>query len=191
VVWRSLVPLLVGVLLLAGVVAVTVWTVPYAATARSLHLFEQESPTEVVGGSARQGVGLLGLDLVTLDDGRTVDVHRQGEPRVQWPRPSFLVGEHGARYADEAPSSGAWRPFAVRAAAAWIATLLVLAGAVPWLVRRFPSAVRDLGFAAFGQHDPQARPVTFVPGSGGRGGGGQVPPIVPYDPEWDPDRRIR
>jgi hypothetical protein len=187
----SLLPPLVGLLLIVGVVAVTVWSVPYAATARSLYLFEQEAPTAVAHGSARQGAGLLGLDLVTLDDGRTVDVHRQGEPRVQWPRPEFLVGEHGARYVDEAPSSGAWGPFAVRAVTAWLAALVVLAGTLPWVVRGLASSSRDLGFAVFGQRASEARPVTFVPGAGGTGGGGQVPPIVPYDPDWDPDGRIR
>jgi hypothetical protein len=186
-----LVPLLVAGLLVAATIAVSVWSVPFATTARSLHLFERETPTEVVDGSARQGVGLLGLDVVTLDDGRVVEVHRQGAPRVQWPRPAFLVGEHGARYADEPPSSGAWRPFALRALVAWSVVLVALGAAAPWLRLRLPTAVRHLAFVIFGQRAPEARPVTWVPGAGGHGsGGGQVPPIVPYDPDWDPDRRI-
>jgi hypothetical protein len=189
---RRLMPLVIATLLAVGAVAVTVWTVPYAATARSLYLFEEETPTAVISGSARQGVGLLGLDVVTLDDGRVVEVHRQGEPRVQWPRPEFLVGEHGARLADEPASSGAWWPFARRALAGWIGTVLVLAVSMPWLIRRLPSAGQHLGFVIFGQRDPESRPVTWVPGAGSHGSGaGQVPPIVPYDPDWDPDRRIK
>lgn len=189
--WRLL-PLIVAGILVAGVIAVVVWSVPYATSARSLYLFEQETPIEVANGSARQGVGLLGLDVVTLDDGRVVEVHRQGEPRVQWPRPEFLIGEHGARYADEASASGSWRSFALRAVAAWIGMLLVLVGAVPWLVRQLPVAVRHLGFVIFGQRDPEARQVSWVVGAGGHGsGGGQVPPFVPHNPDWEPDRRIR
>jgi hypothetical protein len=187
-----LLPLLVAGLLLAAVIAVSVWSVPSATTARSLYLFEQEAPTEVINGSARQGVGLLGLDVVTLDDGRVVEVHRQGEPRVQWPRPEFLVGEHGARYADEPPSTGAWRPFALRALVAWSLVLFAVVGAAPWLRRELPTSWRHLAFVIFGQRDPEARPVSSVPGAGGHGsGGGQVPPIVPYNPDWDPDKRIK
>jgi hypothetical protein len=190
--WSRLLPLSVAGLLIATAIAVTVWSTPYATTASSLYLFERETPTEVVNGSARQGVGLLGLDVVTLDDGRVVEVRRQGEPRVQWPRPEFLVGEHGARYADEPPSAGAWQPFALRALAAWGAVLLAFAGAAPWLRRQLPSAVQHLAFVIFGQRDPEARPVGTVPGTGGHGsGGGQVPPVVPYNPDWDPDKRIR
>ncbi len=189
---RRLLPLVVAALLIGGAVGVLIWSVPYATTARSLYLFEQETPTELVSGSARQGAGLLGLDVVTLDDGRVVDVHRQGEPRVQWPRPQFLVGEHGARLADEPPSSGAWRTFALRALISWIGALLVLAGSTLLLVRRLPEAARHLGFVIFEQRDPESRPVTWVTGAGGHGsGGGQVPPYVPYNPDWDPDRRIK
>jgi hypothetical protein len=189
--WSRLLALVVAGLLLPAVIVATVWATPYAVTARSLYLFEQETPTEVVNGSARQGVGLLGLDVVTLNDGRVVEVHRQGEPRVQWPRPEFLVGEHGARYADEPPSEGAWQPFALRAMAAGFVVLLAFAGAAPLLVRRLPGAVRHLAFVIFGQRDPESRPVISVPGGGGHGsGGGQVPPIVPYNADWDPDKRI-
>lgn len=49
-----------------------------------------------------------------------------------------------------------------------------------------------LAFLIFGQRDADARSVWFVPGNGGRGGsGGQVPPHVPYDPDWDPKNQIR
>ncbi len=189
---RRLLPLVVVALLVGGTAGVLIWSVPYAATARSLHLFEQETPTALIGGSAQQGAGLLGLDVVTLDDGRVVEVHRRGQPRVQWPQPVFLVGEHGARLADEPPSSGVWRPFALRALAGWTGALLILAGLLPWLARRTPGALQHLGFVIFGQRDPAARPVIWVPGAGGHGsGGGQVPPLVPYNPAWDPDRRIR
>jgi hypothetical protein len=120
-----------------------------------------------------------------------VAVYRQGEPRAQWPLPEFVVGEHGARYADEAPWSGAWRPFALRAVAAWALTLLAFAGTTRWLVR-VPAAFRHLGFVIFGQRDPAVRPVTWAAGGGTHGsGGGQVPPLVPYNPDGDPDRRIR
>jgi hypothetical protein len=187
-----LMPLVVAGLLLAAAIAVSVWSVPFATTARSLYLFERETPTQVINGSARQGVGLLGLDVVTLDDGRVVEVHRQGEPRVQWPRPEFLVGEHGARLADEPPSSGAWQPFALRALVAWSLTLLALVGAVPWLRRELPSSVQHLAFVIFGQRDPDVRQGSSVSGAGGHGsGGGQVPPIVPYNPDWDPGKRIK
>jgi hypothetical protein len=117
--------------------------------------------------------------VVTLADGRVVDVLRQGEPRVQWPRPAFLVGDDGARYADEPPSSGAWQPFALRALAAWFVALLAFLSAAPWLVRRLPDAVEHLGFVIFGQRDPESRPGTFVPGSGGIGGAGRSPRSSP------------
>lgn len=118
-------------------------------------------------------------------------VYRQGERRAQWPLPEFVVGEHGARYADEAPASGAWRPFALRALAAWGLVLLALAASARWLVREVPAAFRHLGFAIFGQRAAEARPVWWVAGGGTYGsGGGQVPPIVSYNPDWDPDERI-
>jgi hypothetical protein len=189
---RRLLPLLVGGLLLAGAIATTLWSVPHAATARSLYLFEQEAPTQLARGWVSPGGGLLGLDLVTFDGDRQVTVYRQGEPKAAWPRPEFAVGEHGARYADEAPSSGAWRPFALRAGVAWMLMLLALAIAARWIVREVPGAFRHLAFVVFGQRDPEVRPVSWVAGGGTHGsGGGQVPPLVPYNPDWDLDRRIR
>jgi hypothetical protein len=188
---QRLLGVLLGMALLAGGVAVAFWATPHATTALSLHRFEQEAPTEVVHGSARQGGGLLGLDVVTLDDERIVEVARQGEPRVQWQRPEFLVGEHGARYADEPASDGAWRPFALRAGVGALLVVLLLGASLAAFLRA--RGVFDrLGFTVFGQRDPDARPVGWVPGSGSHGGGcGQVPPHVPYDADWDPDRRIR
>lgn len=191
---RSLVAVLLGVTLLGVAIGAIAWAAPYASTARALALFEREAPTEVLDGAARQGAGLLGLDVVTLADGRVVDVARQGEPRRQWPRPEFLVGEHGARYADEPPSEGAWWPFAVRAGLA--GTVALLTGVLGfWCLvrgrRAVPELASKLGFVVFGQRDPETEPVWWVAGGGGHGaGGGQVPPIVPYNPDWDPDRRI-
>jgi len=188
---RRLLTVTLAALLIGGAAWVLVWSVTYASTARSLYLFERETPTELVRGSAHQGAGPLGLDVVTLNNGRVVDVYRQGEPRVQWPRPEFLVGEHGARLADEPPSSGAWRPFALRALLGLVG-VLVLAGTSRRLIRRFRAAGPDLGFVIFGQRDPESRPVTWLPGAGSHGSGtGQVPPYVPYNPDWDPDRRIK
>ncbi len=61
------------------------------------------------------------------------------------------------------------------------AALFLLVRALPWVA-----------FVIFGQRDPESRPIGWVPGNGGNGsGGGQVPPLVPYDRDWDPDRRIR
>jgi hypothetical protein len=189
---RRLLPLLVATLLLGGAVVATVWSVPYAATARTLYLFEQETPTEVARGWVTPEGGFLGLDLVTFDGDRQVTVYRQGEPRAAWPRPEFVVGDHGARYADEAPSSGAWRPFALRAGVSWALVLLTLGATSRWLAREVPAGFHHLGFVIFGQRDPETRPVSWVAGGGTHGsGGGQVPPLVPYEPDWDPDRRIR
>jgi hypothetical protein len=183
---RPLVLLLAGLALVATAVGTFAWAWSHASTARSLYLFEGEDPTETVLGTPYRGAGPLGLDLVRFDDGRVVEVVRQGEPRAQWPRPEYLVGEHGARLADEPPSEGAWIPFAARATGASLLGLLLAAAAVPLLW----SGYRRFGTAVFGQRDANAEPVTLVPGSGTHGLG-QVPPYVPYNPDWDPDRRIR
>ena len=191
---RSAVVLLLAVTLVGVTIGAITWAAPYASTARALYLFERETPTEVVEGSARQGAGLLGLDVVTLSDGRVLEVSRQGEPRRQWPRPEFLVGEHGARYADEPPAQGAWQAFAVRGGVAGMVALLAGTLGLWCLVRgrrAVPELASKLGFVIYGQRDPEAEEVWWVAGGGGHGaGGGQVPPIVPYNPDWDPDRRI-
>lgn len=188
---RRLLPLLGTVAVLVVLVAALAWSVPYARTATALARFERELPTEQQTGTAQQGSGLLGLDVVTLDDGRVVQVHRQGPPRVQWPRPTYLVGSHGARLADEPASAGAWRAFGLRVATAWAAALVLAVTTLPWLMRRLPGAVDHLAFVVHGQRDPRSPPITFIAGSGSHGGaGGQVPPLVPYSPAWDPDRRI-
>ena len=46
-----------------------------------------------------------------------------------------------------------------------------------------------LAFTIFGQRDPDSKKVGWGPGQGTHGGaGGQTPPYVPYNPEWDPTR---
>jgi hypothetical protein len=83
-------------------------------------------------------------------------------------------------------------PGSLRAVLAWMIALLAVAVAAPRLVRRLPAAWRHLGFLIFGQRDRDARAPTWVPGAGGHGsGGGQAPPHVPYNPDWDPKKRIR
>ena len=59
---------------------------------------------------------------------------------------------------------------------------------IPVLERLFDR----MSFVIFGQRAPESRPVGWVPGNGSHGGeGGQTPPWVPYNPDWDPDNRIR
>jgi hypothetical protein len=54
------------------------------------------------------------------------------------------------------------------------------------------ASLGPLGRAVFGQRPPEHREVSWVPGGGTHGGlGGQVPPYVPYDPDWDPKNRER
>lgn len=189
---RRILPLLVAPLVLAACVVAVAWSVPHASTGLDLYRFERESPTEVTTAGLRPGAGPLGLDLVLLDGDRWVPVHREGPPRAGWPRPEVLVGEHGARFADEPASQGAWGPFAVRAVGAWTLVAVALLGTSLWLRRTGPTALDGLAFTVFGQRHPDARTPTHVAGSGGHGsGGGQVPPLVPYAPDWQPDRRIR
>lgn len=107
---RSVVALLLGLSLVGLTIGAIAWASSYASPARALYLFERETPTEVVEGSARPGAGLLGLEVVTLNDGRVLEVYRHGEPRRQWPRPEFLVREHGARYADDPPCKASGSP---------------------------------------------------------------------------------
>lgn len=66
------------------------------------------------------------------------------------------------------------------------------------LLRRFlpfriANQVLDrMSFVIFGQRAPEARFIGWLPGNGGHGGdGGQVPPWVPYNPDWDLKNRIR
>lgn len=79
----------------------------------------------------------------------------------------------------DAPPREAWVPFA------WSGGLMALGGVGLLLL-----GLRPLAEAVFDQRDPAARPVSWTPGSGTHGGGaGQVPPHVPYDPDWDPRNR--
>jgi len=193
--------LFLALVLLAGAIVATVWSVSTGSDALGLFRFEQEdlASLETAHGlvERREGVGPLQRDVVSLSyvDMQALDyvhesVHvvRVGEPRAQWPRPEFLAGEHGARYADEPPHEGAWVPFAVAAGGGLL--LAVLAG---WFaVRSFVHVLRTGGFTIFGQRDPHGKGVTWLPGGGTHGGmGGQVPPYVPHNPDWEPKNRIR
>jgi hypothetical protein len=61
-----------------------------------------------------------------------------------------------------------------------------------WLKSRpLLRAFDRLAFVIFGQRDPNAKKVGWLPGSGGHGDGGQAPPYVPYNPDWDPKLRKR
>lgn len=185
--------LLLTLVLVTGAIVATVWAVSTGADAVAVFRFEREAPASLESSrgmiEGREGFGPLELDVVSLESaGEAVRVVRLGEPRAQWPRSEFLVGEYGARYADEPPHEGAWIPFAVAAGVGLL--LAVLAG---WLaVRSFLHFLRTGGPVIFGQRDPQGRRVTWLPGGGTHGGmGGQVPPYVPYNPDWDPENRIR
>jgi hypothetical protein len=51
-------------------------------------------------------------------------------------------------------------------------------------------ALDRIAFAVFEERDPNSKTVGWLPGQGSHGGyGGQVPPYVPYNPDWDPTRR--
>ena len=193
--------LLLALVLVTGAIAMAMWSVSTAADSLAVFRFEQEDPASLESAHGlverREGVGPLERDVVSLsyvdvealDHVReSVHVVRAGDPRAQWPRPEFLVSEHGARYADEPPHEGAWIPFAVAAGVG-----LLLAGLVGWLaVRLLLQVVRTGGSVIFGQRDPHANQVTWLPGGGTHGGmGGQVPPYVPHNPDWDPNNRLR
>jgi len=58
--------------------------------------------------------------------------------------------------------------------------------------RPFKRVLDRLAFTIFGQRDPNSKKVGWGPGQGTHGGaGGQAPPYVPYNPDWDPTRRDR
>jgi hypothetical protein len=58
--------------------------------------------------------------------------------------------------------------------------------------RALGRAFDHLSFVIFGQRAPGSISVGWLPGNGGYGsGGGQVPPWVPYNSDWDPKNRIR
>lgn len=59
-------------------------------------------------------------------------------------------------------------------------------------LRRLWRAFWLFGDIVFGQRASDGRVVTWLPGHGTHGGeGGHTPPYVPYEPDWDPKRRIR
>ena len=65
--------------------------------------------------------------------------------------------------------------------------LLVIAGLVivVWFARYVFSVVK-------GNYEREGGSLWFIPGSGTHGApGGQGPPIVPDNPDWDSDRRIK
>lgn len=50
-------------------------------------------------------------------------------------------------------------------------------------------ALDRLAFMIFGARDPGSGNVTWIAGHGTHGSeGGQVPPYVPYNPDWDRDQ---
>src|SRR5690625_4888417 len=68
---------------------------------------------------------------------------------------------------------------------------VVSGGGSAWIaVRHFRAVLASGGSIIFGQRDPAGRRPGRAPG-GGTHSGGQVPPYVPYNQEWDPKRRIR
>lgn len=193
--------LLLALVLAAGAIAMTVWSVSTGTDARALYSFEQEDPASLTTARGlierRAGFGPLERDVVsfsvdTADDlgsmYQTVHVVRAGPPRAQWPKPELLVGEYGARYADEPAHQGAWIPFAAAAVFGLLAAVLT-----GWLAVRLGLHVfRTGGFIIFGQRDPQVRTIGWLPGGGTHGGmGGQVPPYVPHNPDWEPKNRLR
>lgn len=58
------------------------------------------------------------------------------------------------------------------------------------IVRPFVRLFDRVAFIIFGQRAPSDGEQNRVPGVGGHGTGNRVPPHVPYNPDWDPDRKI-
>ena len=59
-----------------------------------------------------------------------------------------------------------------------------------WIMSRpLKRALDRLAFVVFKERDPDSSAVTWAPGQGTHGSeGGQVPPYVPYNPDWDHDQ---
>lgn len=56
--------------------------------------------------------------------------------------------------------------------------------------RPLKRAFDRLAFIVFEERDPNSKTVGWLPGQGTHGGsGGQSPPYVPYNPDWDPRKR--
>lgn len=70
-----------------------------------------------------------------------------------------------------------------------LATAVVVGGLALRLLWR---AFWLFGDVVFGQRAPGGHLVTWLPSHGSHGGNtGQTPPYVPYNPDWDPKRRIK
>ena len=195
-----------AVLVVVGAVLLMA-TAPSVRIAVSLRAFEHEDRATLTRQAGRAterlSLGDLRIDRVSLDAGEERFVHRTGSPRPAYPRATFLVGQHGALYEDESPEPAAWRSAVAPAAAGFtVGAVLLFAGfvVVATAAARRSRALRTASTRgldraaeiAFGQRATDARPVNWVPGQGTHGStGGQVPPYVPYNPDWDPKRRIK
>lgn len=181
--------------LVAGSAVLLVWSLFTAAGAWSLYQFESEDPAALVEARGTimdvKGWGPLALDVVAVerrsaDRPGSVQVYRSGDRPTAWPRPVLLVGEHGAHYAHEPKPQGVWLVHGGVAAAGLLG--VALAG---WAMIRRKGVFDALGRVIFGQRAHGTDPVTTVAGNGTHGLGGQVPPYVPYNPDWHPKKRIR
>lgn len=189
------VALLATVVLLGVAVASSVGAVRLGGDAIERLRFEREDPTTFTEERGRllgtSGWGPLERDQVRLGDDVVVAVHRQGERPPTWPAPWLLAGEHGAHYVDDVRADGVWIAPAVVSVLALVVALVTLVAAVR-VLRHTRGSLDRVSEIVFGQRAPGAARLWFIAGSGGRGGGsGQVPPLPPYDPDWEPDRRIR
>lgn len=177
---------------LAGVVVgftLLVSSVSSAGTAWSLHdaLALEDAPSGLALRLGTTGIGPWRLEVVRIPVGAEFI-----ELEVAPLPPGVDTGDHhplltagfpdvdAARFAEVAPNA------TPRNAYAGLAVVLLLAGLwAMWL------GLRPLGLTVFGHRDPDSRDVTFVPGGGTHGTtGGQVPPYVPYNRDWDPKNRI-
>ena len=168
-----------GTVLLAIAFGLAIWGLSQVTTAWSVF-----DVTHAERGDLRQtagtwvgtdGWGPWRLDVVELPSGGSdvVVVHavpRPGDTTTGRDTRTVLVSEPitsgaVARYPDAPPTPNAWIPFVALAT-----VLLGGAGLALW------RSLKPLSTAVFGQRDPAARPVGWVPGGGGHGGpGGQSP----------------
>lgn len=171
-----------AVLLLAALAAVG-WGVSQLETVSQLRATERAEEFHPASGTlvAEHGFGPLRIDVLQLADDRTVrvSVPPSGHGIGSEQRELRVSADGGAYYPSAPPRDGLWLLFAA------VAAVSLLAGLVLAVV-----AIRPLGVVIFGQRDPDAKTVGWLPGNGGHGGpGGQAPPYVPYSPDWDPKRR--
>lgn len=131
---------------------------------------------------AEHGVGPLRIDVLQqFSDGPTFRVAPPpgGHPIAGQRREVRIGDEGGAYYPTAPPRDGLWVRFALAAAASLLAAVAMAV-----------VAIRPLGQIVFGQRDPGAKSFGWLPGHGSHGGtGGQTPPYVPYNPDWDPKNR--